>query len=205
MDRRAFLRATGTAAATSAALVAPESVNAEGYRRCDQIHDKLTEADLDRWVTPLPFPPDLIPKPIAKDTVQNPQLGGGSQGIAPEFYWTFKDYAAPLPDDNNWAIAKPGAERADDIYRAEVAGQPVPLQYAELATKAIVTEVVPGWLTRILCYGFRERDENGHIVAEQFTTPGPTIHAQAGHPLVVRLRNEIDPGLLLSASPSCSE
>ena len=198
MDRRAFLRATGTVAATSASLAIPESATAEGYRRCEQLHEKLTEADLDRWTTPLPFPPDLVPKPISKDDVQNPRLGGGSQGIAPEFYWTFKDYADPANPD--WAVSKPGAERADDIYRAQENGQPVPLQYAELATRAIVKEVIPGWMTRILCYGSKERDASGQVTAEHFSTPGPTIHAQAGHPLVVRLRNEIDPGLLLDVS-----
>jgi FtsP/CotA-like multicopper oxidase with cupredoxin domain len=200
MDRRAFLRATGTAAATSAALVAPESANAEGYRRCEQLHEKLTETDLDRWVTPLPFPLEVFPKVITKDSVQDPRLGGGSQGIAPEFYWSFADYAAPLPDGNIWAIAKPGVERADDIFRAEVNGAPAPLQYAELATRAIVKEVIPGWFSRILCYGYKERNEQGEVTAEHFDTPGPTIHAQAGHPLVVRLRNEIDPGLLLDVS-----
>jgi FtsP/CotA-like multicopper oxidase with cupredoxin domain len=198
MDRRAFLRATGTVAATSASLVNTESAKAEGYRRCEQLHEKLTDADLDRWTTPLAFPPDLIPKPITKNDVQNPRLGGGSQGIAPEFYWTFGDYAdAANPD---WAVSKPGAERADDIYRAQENGQPVPLQYAELATRAIVKEVIPGWMTRILCYGSKERDASGQVTAEHFSTPGPTIHAQAGHPLVVRLRNEIDPGLLLDVS-----
>lgn len=198
MDRRAFLRATGTAAATSAALVAPESVQAEGYRRCDQIHNKLTEAEVDRWVQPLPFPSQVFPKAITKDSVQNPRLGGGSQGIAPEFYWSFADYAEDA--NPNWAVAKPGAERPEDIFRAEVNGTPAPLQYAELATRAIVREVIPGWFTRILCYGHKERNEQGAVIAEHFSTPGPTIHAQAGHPLVVRLRNEIDPGLLLDVS-----
>lgn len=200
MDRRAFLRATGAVAATSASLANTESVKAEGYRRCEQLHEKLIEAEIDHWTTQLPFPPDLIPHPITPDTVQNPRLGGGSQGIAPEFYWSFADYADPLPHTNKWAVAKPSAERPEDIFRAEVNGQPAPLQYAELFTKAIVREVIPGWLTRILCYGFKERDANGQITAEHFTTPGPTIHAKAGHPLVVRLRNEIDPGLLLDVS-----
>lgn len=199
MDRRAFLRATGTAAATSAALVAPEVAQAEGYRRCDQIHDKLTEADLDRWVKQLPFPPVLPTRQITKkDDVQSPHLGGGSQSIAPEFYWTFGDLADPAPPD--WAIAKPGNQRPEDVFRAEVEGKPAPLQYAELFTKAVVKEVIPGWFTRILCYGFKERNEVGEIVSETFNTPGPTVHALAGHPLVIRLRNEIDPGLMLDVS-----
>ena len=199
MDRRTFLRATGTVAATSASLAIPESAKAEGYRRCDQLHEKLVEAELDRWVTPLPLPKELPTRVItSKDDVQNPALGGGSQKIAPEFYWTFGDYAVPAHGD--WTAAQLGNHRPEDIFRAEVDGTPAPLQYAELFTKAIVKEVIPGWFTRILCYGFKERNDKGEVTKEHFDTPGPTIHARPGHPLVVRLRNEIDPALMLDVS-----
>ncbi|MCA9057635.1 MAG: multicopper oxidase domain-containing protein, partial [Planctomycetaceae bacterium] len=124
-------------------------------------------------------------------------LGGGSQQIAPEFFWQHAHLTDVQPDQ----LHAPGHKtpRPDHIYREEEGGQPVPLQFAELATRAVVREVVPGWMTRILCYGFTHQDQNGKVT-ESFTTPGPTIHAKAGHPLVVRLRNEIDPCLMLDVS-----
>lgn len=195
MKRRTFFGTMGVAAAATGM----NTSQAEGYRRCDQIHDKLTEAELDLWSTTLPIPPVLPSRTISsKDDVQNPPLGGGSQRIAPEFYWSFASLAAPAPD--GWALAKPEHYREDDIFRATEAGHPAPLQYAEMSTKAVVKELIPGWFTRILCYGFKERDAAGEITAEHFTTPGPTVLAKAGHPLVIRLRNEIDPGLMLDVS-----
>lgn len=185
--------------AASAALSAPESADAEGYRRCDQIHDKLTEADIDKWTQRLVFPPAVPTRPVTKkEDVQNPQLGGGTQEIAPEFLWQH----GHLTDVTREQLHARGHEttRPDDIYRGQEGGSPAPLQFAELYTKAIVREVIPGWLTRILCYGFKERDADGNVTAEHFCTPGPTIKAQAGHPLVVRLRNEIDPSLMLDVS-----
>ncbi|MEZ6124596.1 MAG: multicopper oxidase domain-containing protein [Planctomycetaceae bacterium] len=195
MDRRKFLQAASVAAPV---LSVSAHSRAEGYRRCDQIHDKLTEADIDKWVTPLAFPPEVPTRPVTKkEDVQNPQLGGGSQQIAPEFLWTFGDLTDVKPED----LCARGYEqtytpRPDDIYRDPATPA---LQFAELATKAIVAEVIPGWLTRILCYGFRTTAEDG-TVTEHFSTPGPTIKAKAGHPLVVRLRNEIDPSLMLDVS-----
>ncbi len=118
MDRRAFLRATGTAAAMSAVLVATESVQAEGFRQFEQLHEKLTEADLDRWTAPLPFPPDLVPKPITKDDVRNSRLGGGSQGIAEEFYGTVKAPAAPLPPKTTGPLPNPSQNAVADYQKA---------------------------------------------------------------------------------------
>ncbi len=197
MDRRSFLKVAGVAASNAGR--SSQSVQADGYRRCDQIHDKLTEADIDKWTQPL-FVPAVVPTKLVshKDDVQNPQLGGGSQQIAPEFLWQHGHLTDVTSDQLHAAGHK--TPRPDDIFRADEAGSPAPLQYAELCTKAIVTEVIPGWLTRILCYGFKERDADGNVIAEHFSTPGPTIKAKAGHPLVVRLRNEIDPSLMLDVS-----
>lgn len=199
MDRRRFFKAAGSAAAASAAAAAP--VQADGYRRCDQVHVKLTEADIDKWVQSLPFPPVLPTTSVRQQSdVQNPPLGGGSQGIAPEFYWQYPDLAVPPPPGTSWALAQAENFRPGDIYRGTADGQPQPLQFAELSVKAVVREVIPGWLTRVLCYGFRERDISGNVVREHYSTPGPTILARSGQPLVVRLRNDTDPTLMLDTS-----
>ncbi|MFM7830539.1 MAG: multicopper oxidase domain-containing protein, partial [Planctomycetaceae bacterium] len=162
---------------------------------------KLTEADIDKWVQSLPFPPVLPTTSVRQQSdVQNPPLGGGSQGIAPEFYWQYPDLAVPPPPGTSWALAQAENFRPGDIYRGTADGQPQPLQFAELSVKAVVREIIPGWLTRVLCYGFRERDISGNVVREHYSTPGPTILARSGQPLVVRLRNDTDPTLMLDTS-----
>lgn len=201
MDRRRFFQAIGSTAATASVAGADSEVQADGYRRCDQIHVKLSEHEVDKWVQPLPFPPVLPLRVVHKQSdVQNPALGGGSQGIAPEFYWRYDDLAVTPPAGTNWALLNPSAHRPADIYPGSAGGPRPDLHYGELVVRAVVREILPGWLTRILCYGFCERDAAGHVIREHFGTPGPTIHARFGQPLVIRLRNEIDPALMLDTS-----
>ncbi len=92
MDRRAFLRATGTAAATSAALVAPDRHRLRAIGDASRFNPTSEKPFwIDGESAAVSAQPH--PTPIAKDTVQNPRLGGGSQGIAPEFYLSFAGYA----------------------------------------------------------------------------------------------------------------
>ena len=186
MDRRAFLTATGAAAATAATV---SSVHAEGYRRCDQIHDKLTPDMVDKWQVDLPMPGILSARNL-KPTSANPSppIGDVSQGVAPEFFWAFPAAATGSPP--NRSVPGDPDPRSDDIYRLPAVAQAGELQFAELSTKDVVREVVPGYLTRLLCYGF----------GDHFETPGPIIEARLGVPLVVRLKNEIDPCLMLDVS-----
>jgi FtsP/CotA-like multicopper oxidase with cupredoxin domain len=202
MDRRRFFTAAGKATAVSAATFSNAvSVQADGYRRCDQVHLKLSESDIDKWVQPLPFPPILPTRVVRQQSdVQDPPLGGGSQGIAPEFHWQYPGLAVQPAAGTEWALTQASNFRPGDIYRGTIDNHPAPLQFAELIVRAVVREIVPGWLTRLLCYGFTERDAGGRVLQQHFSTPGPTILARSGQPLVVRLRNEIDPTLMLDTS-----
>lgn len=54
--------------------------------------------------------------------VQNPPLGGGSQGIAPEFYWRYDDLAVTPPPGTDWALMDPTAFRPATSIQETQAG-----------------------------------------------------------------------------------
>mgnify|MGYP003334956451 CR=1 FL=1 len=50
MDRRGFFHAFGGSAAAASWAGTQSAVRADGYRRCDQVHVKLSEHEIDKWV-----------------------------------------------------------------------------------------------------------------------------------------------------------
>ena len=195
MDRRNFLRAAGVPAA-AAVLGADVQAQAPGealppgtYRRCEQLHSKLLPEEIDQFVVDLPLPAVAKSVPLAADgSGPNPPIGAVAQGTPPEWFW--REGTGPIPENSQWGEQRPG--RPDDVYR--VAG--VPVQYTEMQTRDFVTQVIPGWMTRLLGYSAPRTDP----AAPEISVPGPTFEVRLGEPNLVRVTNNIDPALGLDIS-----
>ena len=195
MDRRDFLRAAGAPAAAVAAGAAVqaqapgEALPPGTYRRCEQLHTKLLPEEIDQFVVDLPLPAVAKSVPLAADgSGPNPPIGAVAQGTPPEWFW--REGAGPIPENSQWGEQRPG--RPDDVYR--VAG--VPVQYTEMQTRDFVTQVIPGWMTRLLGYSAPRTDP----AAPEISVPGPTFEVRLGEPNLVRVTNNIDPALHLDIS-----
>ncbi|MFN9199827.1 MAG: multicopper oxidase family protein [Planctomycetaceae bacterium] len=196
MDRRDFLRAAGAPAAAVAAGAAVqaqapgEALPPGTYRRCEQLHTKLLPEEIDQFVVDLPLPPVVQTAPLGPGGAgPNPPVGAVAQGTAPEWFWK-EGAGQQVPNQSQWG--EQGAGRPDDIYRVP----DVPVKYAEMQTKDFVTQVIPGWMTRLLGYGARTvgGKSNDPMV------PGPTFEVRLGEPNLVRVTNNIDPALHLDIS-----
>ena len=75
MDRRGFFHAFGGSAAAASWAGTQSAVRADGYRRCDQVHVKLSEHEIDKWVQPLPFPP-VLPLRVVQQQSESRSLAG---------------------------------------------------------------------------------------------------------------------------------
>ncbi len=194
MDRRTFLR--GAVLGATAGLALPGRVAAAPYRRCDQIHQRLTEDQVDHWAVPLPLPPTLRTEPLGPGGVEpDPPVGAVEQGTAPEFFWGRK-CLEEIPENSQWGEWQPPG-RPQDIFRKKG----VPVHFAHLAATDAVVEAVPGWLTRRIVY--RQLPFDGSPIDTTVLQPpwnGPVMEARLGHPMIVRLRNDVDPRLMLDVS-----
>ena len=195
MDRRDFLRAAGAPAA-AAVLGADVQAQAPGetlppgtYRRCEQLHTKLLPEEIDQFVVDLPIPKVAKTVPLgAGGAIPNPPIGAVSQGAPPEWFW--REGTGPIPANSQWGEQRPG--RPDDIYRVP----DVPVKYSEMQTKDFVTQLIPGWMTRLLGYAAAGADGTPMVP----TVPGPTFEVRLGEPNVIRVTNQIDPALHLDVS-----
>lgn len=197
MDRRQFFQAASLPAI--ATVAAATSAQAEGYRRCDQLHEKILPDEIDKWQMDLPIPIDTpvrkLVTPTGTVTAADefkpvPPIGQVAQGAPPEWYW-LPEAAGTQPP--------PGLAKGDDQPRPHIFRQPGEagrVQYAELHVRDFVSSVIPGWLTRQL--GFAPATFDGQQPIP--TVPGPKFEVRLGQPLVVRVTNKIDPKLMLDIS-----
>ncbi len=190
MDRRSFLRSVGQVGTVAgAAVAAPAATQAEGYRRCEQLHTKLTADNISRWAHELKPLNYVQPRPVQAGD----KIGEVEQGVAPEWYWFHQDQTPP---NQNPPLA-PGALNAP---RSQHIRRDVDEQIVELAAADFITQILPGWVTHVLGYGEVRRAVDGTELSCQPQTPGPAFEARVFHPLIVRVHNRIDPQLHLEIS-----
>lgn len=98
MDRRTFLSTTGALITSSGNS---ETAKADGYPSCEQLHEKLTPERIDKWTQELRPGYTVYPEVLSEEPtppigeVCCPKSNAGkqcvSQGVAPEYFWTFPD------------------------------------------------------------------------------------------------------------------
>ena len=188
MDRRDFLKTAGLPVVLGGLA---SEVQAEGYRRCDQVHERILPEEIDHFTLELQTPPQVVLRDLTgpNAVVPQPAIGTVEQGTAPEWFWR-EGAGQTIPEKSRWGEQAPG--RPQDIYRAEGAVT----QFGEIDTVDFVTEVIPGWYTHLLGYATAPAGGGKTIPS----VPGPTVLAKLGHPIVLRVRNQIDPALGLRVS-----
>ena len=190
MDRRSFLRSVGQVGTVAgAAVAAPAATQAEGYRRCEQLHEKLTCKDIPKWAQELRALNYVQPREVRATD----HIGVVEQGVAPEWYWFHPDQSQP----HQHPPLAPGAARSP---RPQHIRRDADEQIVELAACDFVTQIIPGWVTHVLGYGEVHRSADGKELSCQPQTPGPAFNVRAFHPLIVRVHNRIDPHLHLEVS-----